>query len=303
MDWSFLQHLLDTIRIEDGNIIRVLDHGYVKFLNVMPATCPPGQTRDYIIVDAARVSTGGNSVSAEKDYELIMFLLRNRHTSPFEQAELQLEMYMPLFVAGQWLRHRTANANVSSQRYGKANDCFYTPTDVTTQSSSNKQCASSDPIVDDEIRRLFYDTVEKSQSIHNTYEKLVDNGVARETARIVLPTSIYTKIYWKCDLHNIMHMLSLRMKPDAQMETRQFANAVFKFVHTYFPVSTEAFMKYIACAITLSVTEIKSIAERKDLFKNKNSSEYRSFIEKLKRLNLLELFKEEEENEKKINTK
>ena len=192
-------------------------HGFVKLVDVMPR---PAETDgplkcDAAIVQAARVSYGDGTKKTSTDVGLVRYLLRNQHTSPFEMVEFKFHIKCPIFVARQWLRHRTASVNEISARYSVMKDEFYNvaPGEVRKQSASNKQC--SVPIeeaqVDEETNDIYSQYMEKPNESYKLYSKLIDRGVAREVARIHLPVSLMTEFYWKIDLHNLYRFLSLRM--------------------------------------------------------------------------------------------
>ncbi len=225
----------------DGSV-PIHNHGYIKLLDVM------GSDQD--IVDAARISYDRQGDS--KDRALIRYLLRHKHTSPFEMAEMKFELRMPIFVARQWVRHRTASMNEVSARYTELPDDMFVPERVSVQSTDNKQG-----------RGKFIDSEEILGSIEmaNTkayewYEQLLSEGVSRELARGVLPLNIYTKFVWKMDLHNLMHFLNLRLDPHAQQEIRDYATVIEKMVEEHFPLAYEAFVDYVRDAYTLSRMEV-----------------------------------------------
>src|SRR5687768_6976366 len=212
--------------------ISVHDHGLVALIDAMPRLVLAGSTADAAIVQAARVSYGAGTKKVNEDRGLIRYLLRHHHTTPFEMVEFKFHCVMPIFVARQWIRHRTANVNEYSARYSVMPDKFYRPrvTDVKFQSTSNRQ-GTSDERVDDMTAQEFLnylDEIEKRS--YSEYERLIEKGIAREQARVGLPVNIYTEWYWKCDLHNIFHFLSLRMDSHAQKEIRDYALAMFRLI-------------------------------------------------------------------------
>ena len=233
--------ILEKIETE----VNILDHGYVKLLDVMPRFSHDGRTIDTAIVEAARISTGGSIKTEEEDANLINYLWRNGHTSPFEMVELKWEMKMPIFIARQWIRHRTANVNEYSGRYSKILNDFYVPTNtnVRTQSKTNNQ--GSEESVSSEIAEAFIqDLYDHSVESYRLYEDYLNQGVSREMARIFLPVNFYTKWIWKNDLHNTLKFLKLRMHSHAQQEIQSYANAMFKIMKQILPLTISSFEKY-----------------------------------------------------------
>lgn len=234
---------------------QVLDFGHVKLVGVMGD--------DQAIVDAARVSISGEGVKAtSKDRGLIRYLLRNKHTTPFEMVEFKFDCKMPIFVARQWIRHRTASVNEMSARYSILPNEFYVPelSRIQAQSTNNKQgSGAAFPTAEaEEIRQALR---EYSALAYRMYEGLNEQGLARELSRMVLPTNIYTQWFWKMDLHNLMHFLKLRLHPHAQYEIRVFAEAIADIVKAQCPVAWEAFEDYILEAESFSKDELEIIRE------------------------------------------
>src|SRR3954452_16358468 len=190
--------------------IHVHDHGLVALVDAMPRFAPVGKTADFAIVQAARVSYGEGTKPINEDRGLIRYLARHRHTTPFEMVEFKFHHVMPIFVARQWIRHRTANVNEYSARYSVVKDRFYHPTaeNVRQQSTANRQ--GGDEPMDPVTAREFLDYLNEIERGYGKYEQFLQKGVAREIARIALPASVYTEWYWKIDLHNLFHFLSLR---------------------------------------------------------------------------------------------
>lgn len=233
--------------------IQILDKGIVQLVDTM------GSDND--ILTAARISYSTNrekETTEEDDRRLMRYLMRNRHTSVFEMCEVKFYLKIPIFVARQLVRHRTANINEVSGRYSELPSEFYLPPfqELGPQSTNNKQGRAS---LDDETLSII--RAKKSQqnirlsseSSHADYDRLLHNGqVSRELARIVLPLNTYTEMVWKCDLHNFFHFSKLRMDSHAQKEIRVMAQAMFDLVQPHFPYATEAFSDYILHAKTLS---------------------------------------------------
>src|ERR1043165_5773151 len=224
--------------------IKVHDHGLVALVDVMPRFAPVGKTADFAIVQAARVSYGEGTKHVNEDRGLIRYLARHRHTTPFEMVEFKFHHVMPIFVARQWIRHRTANVNEYSARYSVVRDRFYhpSPENVRKQSASNRQGGTE--IADEMTAREFLNWLDDVEKNYEKYEKLIDKGVTRELARIALPVSVYTEWYWKIDLHNLFHFLSLRMDPHAQQEIQDYAWAMFALIQPIVPIAAEAFLDY-----------------------------------------------------------
>ena len=229
--------------------IKVLDKGFVKLVDVMGD--------DSSIVQAARVSYGKGTKTVNEDEGLIRYLMRHHHTTPFEMVEFKFHCRMPIFVARQWIRHRTANVNEMSARYSEMPDWFYEPPAelCTTQSAQNRQGGTGTPVDDsaamaENFKAIHDDTYAK-------YETFLSKGMRRELARVALPVSLYTEWYWKIDLHNLMHFLRLRMDPHAQYEIRVFAEAMGEIVKARLPVTWRAFEDYSLHAISFSGLEVE----------------------------------------------
>jgi thymidylate synthase (FAD) len=245
--------------------VKVHDHGLVALVDVMPRLVPAGKTADFAIVQAARVSYAQGTKQVSKDRALIRYLARHRHTTPFEMVEFKFHQVMPIFVARQWIRHRTASVNECSGRYSVVPDRFYHPTPeaVRKQSLSNRQGA--DEPIDEMTAAEFGQYLDKAEAHYGDYQKLIEKGVAREMARIGLPLSVYTEWYWKCDLHNIFHFLSLRMEAHAQQEMRDYARAMFALIQPIVPIAAEAFLDYGFESLHLSRLEVEAIRSGKPL--------------------------------------
>ena len=232
--------------------VRVLDHGFVKLVDVMGD--------DASIVQAARVSYGKGTKSVSEDEGLIRYLMRHQHTTPFEMVEFKFHCRMPIFVARQWIRHRTANVNEMSARYSEMPDIFYAPpTELcTTQSAQNKQGGTGTTVDGaEEIAASFADT---QKEIYQQYEVYLEKNMRRELARINLPVSLYTEWYWKIDLHNLFHFLKLRMDKHAQYEIRVFAEAMGEIVKTHVPLAWKAFEDYALRSVHFSQLEIEALS-------------------------------------------
>ncbi len=218
--------------------ISVLNDGFVCLVDVMGD--------DSSVVQAARVSYGEGTKKVSDDRTLIRYLLRHRHTTPFEMAEVKLLVRVPMDTWRQWVRHRTANINEYSTRYSLAIDSAQTtlPDEWRTQAKSNRQ-GSGDPLPPEMGKQLTAEETELQAKIKSVYETRIEKGVAREQARKDLPLSTYTEAYWKVDLHNLCHFLSLRMDSHAQLEIREYATAIgTQIIKPLFPVVWEAFEDY-----------------------------------------------------------
>jgi thymidylate synthase (FAD) len=223
-----------------------LDHGFVRAVDYMG--------NDGAVVQAARVSYGSGTKKVSEDRGLIRYLMRHRHTTPFEMCELKLHVKLPIFVARQWIRHRTASVNENSGRYSILDREFYLPRpeDLAVQSTNNKQGRGEalDADTSAEVLRLLRRDAEQS---YDTYEALLDtHHLARELARMNLGVNYYTQWYWKIDLHNLLHFLSLRIDPHAQYEIRVYGEAIAALTAAWVPLVWEAFQDYRVGAVTLS---------------------------------------------------
>lgn len=227
----------------------VLDHGYIKVLDYM------GDEKS--IAFAARTSYGKGTKTVHDDAGLIRRLLRHWHTSPFEMAEIKIEVKMPIFVARQWIRHRTASVNEYSGRYSKMIDEFYIPERdrVMGQSATNKQGSDG---VESEYSFNFIDGLDcGTVAAKIRYECALESGIARETARIGLPVNQYTVMVWKIDVHNLLHFLMLRSNQNAQWEIQQYANVLCDIVKGWMPNLWDAFEDYRLNSVTLSGKQTK----------------------------------------------
>lgn len=239
-----------------GREVPVLDLGFVQPIDYMG--------NDIDIVQAARVSYGPSTRKVHDDRGLLRYLMRHRHTTPFEMCEVKFRCKMPIFVARQWIRHRTANVNEMSLRYSEAPDEFYVPAleHVTLQSTTNRQGRDAETEVPLELRERVRALLHaRHDQLYADYQTLAGElGIARELARTLLPVSLYTQWIWKIDLHNLLHFLDLRMDPHAQVEIRLFATAMADFVRAWVPLSWEAFVDYRREALPLTRLEAQALA-------------------------------------------
>jgi thymidylate synthase (FAD) len=237
--------------------IRLLDHGFVRLVDAMPRLADGDETADHAIVRAARVSTAGGDTGtkgATSDRGLIRYLMRNWHTSPFEMVELKFHVKLPIFVARQWVRHRTASINEVSARYSVLPDEFYVPAPsaIREQGVTNRQGSGE---VHDGAETIADDMACAMQAAFKQYRLDLKEGVSRETARVTLPVSTYTEWYWKANLLNVFRFLHLRMDHHAQHEIRVYADAMARLVRQIAPWSFEAFEDYWLRGTRLSLPE------------------------------------------------
>lgn len=266
--------------------VKIHEHGLVALVDVMPRLVPDGQTADSAIVQAARVSYGDGTKAVSEDAGLIRYLMRHRHTTPFEMVEFKFHCVMPIFIARQWIRHRTANVNEYSARYSVVKDRFYRPSveGVRQQSKTNRQGGEgpADVATAEDFLRYLAET-EAAQ--YAGYERAIEGGIARELARVGLPLSVYTEWYWKIDAHNLFHFLGLRMDAHAQKEIRDYADAMFGLIRPIVPVAAQAFLDYRLEAVTLSRLEVEAIRDGFPLA-TENKREMDEWHEKKRRLGL-----------------
>lgn len=236
-----------------GKEFRCLDKGFVRLIDYMG--------NDDSIVQAARVSYGSGTKRVHEDRGLIRYLMRHQHTTPFEMVEFKFHVKLPIFVARQWIRHRTANVNEYSGRYSEMKDEFYTPEEqfLRKQSLTNKQGRSEEGFEHDEAQSIISSFADLADNSYKQYEELLEKGVAREIARIVLPVSNYTEWYWKIDLHNLFHFLRLRLDAHAQYEIRVYAEAMAEIAKKIVPVAYEAFEDYMLHSAKFSRLELLTL--------------------------------------------
>ena len=221
--------------------IPVLDHGHIRVIDYMGD--------DAAIVQAARVSYGKGTKSVSNDEGLIRYLMRHWHSTPFEMCEVKLHVKLPVFVARQWIRHRTANVNEYSARYSILDREFYIPAPehLAAQSSVNNQ-GRGEVLEGEEAERVLRLLTDDAMRAYDHYEDMLSTdgqkGLARELARMNLPANIYTQWYWKVDLHNLFHFLRLRADAHAQYEIRAYADAICDVVKDWVPIAYAAFEDY-----------------------------------------------------------
>ena len=239
----------------DKNYKPVLDHGFVGLVDHMGS--------DQSIVRAARVSYGVGTKSMNDDSNLIRYLMRHEHTTPFEMCEVVFHIKLPIFVMRQLVRHRTASMNEYSARYSVVTDEFYIPQpeNIKPQSTDNKQGRSGD--LDPEASsKIISDMLQLWTYNYKVYDVHINNyGLARETARTVLPVGGYTECYWKANLKNFLHMIRLRADSHAQLEIRKYADAMYSLAQPLFPIACQAFEDYQMNAVKFSQMEMNLIAD------------------------------------------
>jgi thymidylate synthase (FAD) len=242
----------------------VLDHGFVRVIDYMGD--------DGAIVQAARVSYGRGTRRVSEDRGLIQYLMRHRHTTPFEMCEIKYHVKLPIFVARQWIRHRTANVNEYSARYSILDNEFYIPAPehLAAQASTNRQ-GRGDVLEGEAAKRVLDLLREDSERAYAGYAGMLNEdaagnqadptwpGLARELARMNLSLNFYTQWYWKTDLHNLMHFLTLRADPHAQYEIRAYADAMIGTLERWVPLAHAAFLEYRMNAALISATGLKVI--------------------------------------------
>lgn len=243
----------------------VLDHGFVRVIDYMGD--------DAAVVQAARVSYGKGTKKVNEDAGLINYLMRHRHSTPFEMCEIKFHIKLPIFIARQWIRHRTANVNEYSARYSILDREFYIPSadQLAAQSKSNRQ-GRGDLVEGAEAKRVFELLKQDSEQVYDHYIEMLNEdektgepvdtsrkGLARELARMNLTLNYYTQWYWKVDLHNLMHFLSLRADPHAQYEIRAYAEVMLDVLKRWMPICYEAFKNYRVGGAAVSAKGLAAI--------------------------------------------
>ena len=254
--------------------IKVHD-GFVRLVDTMPQA-----DLDGAVVQAARVSYATGTTATRSDEGLIRYLMRHWHNTPFEIVEFKFHIKMPIFVARQHLRHRMASVNEMSARYSVVPDEYFEPEEYRQQSSTNKQSSEGVLDISDDLRASLGTSKDWAFKLYND---LLQEGCSRELARCHLPQSTYTEFYWKINLHNLMHYLQLRMEPGAQLEIREYANAIHDLVVNKAPFTMKAFRDFRLDAIQLSGVEIECIRSKTLPI---SPGEKREFLAKMERLGL-----------------
>lgn len=247
----------------NNNYKKILDKGFVGLVDYMGS--------DAAIVQAARVSYGDGTKTVNEDKGLIRYLMRHKHTSPFEMCEVKLHIKLPIFVMRQLVRHRTSSLNEYSARYSILSDEFYVPEaeNLKVQSDINKQGRSGN-IDENDAEKIRLGLTEHYMNSYGLYTELLGsnddesilglsqefNGIARELSRISLPVAGYTELYWKQNLHNLFHLLKLRMDHHAQWEIQEYARAIYDIIKPLFPIACQAFEDYMYNSKTFSAMDM-----------------------------------------------
>jgi thymidylate synthase (FAD) len=244
----------------------VLNKGFIRLVDYLGG--------DERVVQSARVSYGEGTKTYREDVALIDHLLRNKHTSPFEQVVLTFHIKLPIFVARQWIRHRTARLNEISGRYSVLKDDFYIPApdDLAPQSADNKQGRSDTVLESAEAEKIRVSFESAQKKAYEDYTQLVDGGLARELARINLPLSLYTEWYWQIDLHNLFHFLELRLDLHAQKEIRLYAEVLFDITKKVAPRCCASFEEHTLGGVRFSQSEFAELQERLNVSNGKQTS-------------------------------
>lgn len=233
-----------------GEMVPVLDEGkgYIQLVDYLGD--------DDTIVNAARVSYGKGTKKKSDNRTLLRYLLRHEHTAPFEMCEITLKIRAPIFVAREWLRHRTASVNELSGRYSEMPGDHYVPhkNAISGPDPNNKQ-GRGGPLAGEVKDLIQSDLLEDQEEAFRVYRNNLERGAAKEVARNNLPLAAYTEWYWKIDLHNLMHFLNLRMRENALYEIRMYANAIYLLVNAWVPTALEAFNDYRYAAARISRME------------------------------------------------
>ncbi len=268
---------------------KILDHGFVRVVDYMG--------NDSSIVQAARVSYGKGTKKINQDKNLISYLLSHRHSTPFEMNEIKFHIKLPIFVARQWIRHRTANVNEYSARYSVLDNEFYIPNlrELKPQSKSNNQGRSGE-LNDNEKKNYRKIITENSKSNFENYNTLLNvdadgdfldknnKGLARELSRVVLPLNSYTQWYWKIDLHNLMHFLALRFDDHAQYEIRVYAEKMMDILKKWVPLTYEAFIENRLESLMLSSKGVEFLKNKLHGKPNNKTGISRRELEELKKV-------------------
>ena len=235
--------------------IKVLDHGFIRLIDYMGS--------DARIVQTARVSYGAGTKTLREDAGLIDYLLRHEHTSPFEHVVFEFHCKMPIFVARQWIRHRTARLNEISGRYSVMKDEFYVPPrdQISFQSADNKQGRNPEDVPAELQDKVIELLKQDQENVYSNYEEMIDDNVARELARINLPLSTYTEWYWQMDLKNMFHFLRLRMDSHAQWEIQEYGRAMATVVKAVCPLAYASFERHMVNGARFSAEELAAIKQ------------------------------------------
>lgn len=277
--------------------IKVLDHGFIRIIDYMG--------NDAAIVQAARVSYGKGTKKLNEDRGLINYLMRHKHSTPFEMCEIKFHIKLPIFIARQWIRHRTANVNEYSARYSILSKEFYVPAreHLAPQSAVNKQCRENDSsLTDDEAFQVLNILKQDAERCYDNYITMMNEdeegnkidpnkqGIARELARMNLNLNYYTEWYWKIDLHNLLHFCALRADKHAQYEIRAYAEVMIDIIKLWVPIVYESFMEYIVNSKNFSGKAIKVI---KSMLQGQEVSQEHSGMSKREWAELMAVLKDQ----------
>ena len=289
---------IDAFSLLPTQEIKCLEGGFVRLVDCMPRLIPSGRTSEVAIVMSARISTAGGLKEKATDDNLIRYLYRNHHTSPFEAVKFTFHIRCPIFVRTHLIRHRTANINEFSQRYSEIKDGdYYSPQEmgIRFQSKTNKQSSVPSNEVaslgDNEIKQQLSEKCSEAEnhldSLFGLYEEMIDLGMSRETARFCLPNATYTELFFTMDLHNLIRFFTLRLDEHTQAETVVFARAMRDLIRPLVPVAMECLEKYTLNSVTLSMDEIEAIrGQKRELTGTISESEKRDYGKKLEKLGL-----------------
>ncbi|MAG27484.1 thymidylate synthase (FAD) [Candidatus Pacearchaeota archaeon] len=243
------------------NVHRVLNKGFIRLIDCMPNPCDPNFiSADDAICQMARVSYGTGTEKKRNNDGLINYLMEHRHTSPFEGVVFKFHVKMPIFVARQWFRHRTASANEISARYSVLSDDFYIPEESRCQGQDINMKQGSKGALEDGAKIISMINVDSQESYFN-YEELLKMGLSRELARSVLPVNIYTEMYWMMNLHNLLHFVKLRISSHAQYEIRVYAEKIKEIIKEVAPATLLAWETHIENGINLSSVDAEFLRE------------------------------------------
>lgn len=296
--------LIDAFTLLKASEIKCLQDGFVRLVDCMPRLIPPDRTLEVAVVSSARISTFAPSqatTSAARpglkgkvvDDNLVRYLYRNGHTSPFESVKFTFHIKCPIFVRTHLIRHRTANINEFSQRYSEVKDGeYYSPleTGIRLQSKTNKQ--GSITVEDEkaelnELKQLCSHADAHIEDLFGLYDSMIKGGMSRETARYCLPNSTYTELFYTMDLHNLLKFFRLRLDEHTQYETRLIAQAMHDLIAPLVPIAIECLNKYTLQSITLSADDIEAIRARNpELTGSASVSEKSDYVKKLEKLGI-----------------
>ena len=262
--------------------IDIHKHGFVRLVDTMPT-----EDLDAAIVQAARVSYSEGTKTVRSDEGLVRYLLRHKHTTPFEMVEFKFHIKMPIFIARQHMRHRTSSINELSARYSVMPDEYYVPDMYRTQSVTNKQSSEAEFEIGDAMRNQVKYSCDNAFAV---YGQMIEAGCSRELARCHLPVSTYTEFYWKINLHNLLHYLRLRMEIGAQEEIRAYAIAMYDLIKDKVPITIKAFNDFQVNSMNLTGPDIEALKKYFNITPKDDApekyltspGENREFIAKLK---------------------